>query len=256
MVETCPRHFEALDKDLDPVLNGKKGLSEPKPSLLMGEALPGTSSGFTSRAELDMLDMWNMLDMWRGSQNMYHLCVIQCDSVWCRGDSLFIVQWFSSLHSFPCFILFPFLSIGAKVQCVGFASVASALHRSFAPDAKPGYVDRFHQGLQCGTSCDLSTLVQHIATQSWIFLNHVFWISICIHLPIIIFCVMPRLRHRMTGFGTVQAPGSRRSRENRTIFGDLFIVCCHKYFFANLKDPIWSTDMWFEGVIVHESIGN
>ena len=43
-----PRHFEALDKDLDPVLNGKKGLSEPKPSLLMGEALPGTSSGFTS----------------------------------------------------------------------------------------------------------------------------------------------------------------------------------------------------------------
>lgn len=36
-----------LDKDLDPILNGKKGLSEPKPSLLMGEALPGTSSGCT-----------------------------------------------------------------------------------------------------------------------------------------------------------------------------------------------------------------
>ena len=146
-----------------------------------------------------------------------------------------------SLGIYPIFRqthrLFPFLSIGAKVQCVGFASVASALHRSFAPDAKPGYVDRFHQGWQCGTSCDLSTLVQHIATRSWICLNHVFWISICPSL-FSAWCLVFVIVWPVSGQCRLLDQGDQgKTGQSLEIWWDLFIVLCHKDFLRTSYDP-------------------
>ena len=168
---------------------------------------------------LDVLDMLDMLDLWRGSQNIEIIrnisLVCVCDSMWCRGYSLFVVvQWFSSLHSAktaktPCFpyLILPHLTSFASLP---FPSVpprcsVSASHslRQLFIGALPRMpsLSLWKIPLEiCGTS-DLSTfinyacncflnsfkmLTQHcrgMATWSWIFLNHVF---LNIHCPSIL----------------------------------------------------------------------
>lgn len=192
-----------------------------------------------------------------------------CWTCWtCEEDprTCITCEWFSVIQCdvevtrCSLFILFPFRSIGAKVQCVGFASVASALHRSFAPDAKPGYADRFRQGLQCGTSCDLSTLVKHIGNP---ILNMSEPCFLNIHLPSFAHHYFLRDASSSSSYDRCRdSAGSwiKAIKGKQDNLWEIWLwVLCHKVSWRTSRiqyDHIWSTDMWFEGVIVHESIGN